>query len=266
MVKHFLVNPNINHLSQQEIQAIEVESTELSSTIWKNRENAAKEAIQEKCTLKHTYDRVIIKVDLQKKNQTTFSNGTTIRLERQYNNFNRRETEPVQGTVISAEYIPAGCEILISHNALHDSNRIFSYKSKSPDIQYFSIPEYECFAWTDKDGTIKPMKNFEFGLRVFQPYQGNVCGIKPLQIKDVLYITTGKLAGNVVHTLKSSDYTIVYQGQDGKEANLIRIRHSEDENFDREEIQAIDHDLTERLKKGELLIGLEIQDAKTINE
>ncbi len=266
MVKHFLINPNIAELSQEEIQSIEKQSTQLSDNIWKKREGKAKEAVQEKCTLKYIDGRVIIMVDLEKKNQTTFSNGTVIRLERQFNNFNRRETQPVQGIVISAEYIPEGSEILISHNALHESNKIFSYKTSSPDIQYYSIPESDCFAWTDKDGTIKPMKNFEFALRVYEPYRGNIAGIKPTLMKEVLFITTGKLAGNVVHTLKAADYQVVYQGQNGKEANLIRIRHSEDENFDREEILAISNSLTERYNNGELKIGLSISDCETIQE
>ena len=266
MAKHFLINPNIAELSKEEIQSIEKQSTQLSDNLWKKKEDKAKEAIKEKCNLKYIQGRVIIKVDLEKKNQTTFSNGTVIRLERQFNNFNRRETEPVQGTVISAEYIPEGSEILISHNALHDSNKIFSYKTSSPDIQYFSIPETDCFAWTDTDGTIKPMKNFEFALRVYEPYRGNIAGIKPTLMKEVLFITTGHLANNIVHTLKAADYQVVYQGGNGKEANLIRVRHSESEDFEREEILAISHSLTERYNNGELKIGLTLSDCKTIKE
>lgn len=266
MAKTFLINPNLTPLSQKEIQTIEKENTNFTNNAWIKREGKAKEALQEKCNLRHIHERVIIMVDLEKKNQTTFSNGTTIRLERQYNNFNRRETEPVQGTVISAEYIPEGSEILISHNALHDSNKIFSYKTHSPDVQYYSIPETDCFAWRDKQGEMQPMANFEFGLRVYKPYTGRISFITPKIINDVLYLTTGHLKGKVVHTLKASDYQVVFQGQNGKEDNLIRIRHSENSNFDREEIQAISKDLTENVNRGTLHIGLTPQDCKPLNE
>ncbi|MES2382389.1 MAG: hypothetical protein V4538_15185 [Bacteroidota bacterium] len=264
-VKYFLLNPEKKSLSKDEIQQIESNKTGLSETIWSAREQKAKEVFEEECTLKHTFGRIIVKANLQSKNEHSFSDGTKIRLERQFNNFNRRETQPVNAIVISADNIPTGSEILIGHNALHDSNKIFSYKSKSPDIQYFSLPEYDCFAWRNSEGKLQPMSNFEFGLRVFKPYEGNIAGIKPMQIKNVLYITTGKFKGLVCHTVEASDYTIIYQGTDGKEAQVIRIRHSDDEDFDREEVQAISHYLTDGVSSGTLLIGLTVSDCKTLN-
>jgi hypothetical protein len=211
--------------------------------------------------LKHVKDRVIIKVDVESKNSHKFENGQTIRLERKYNEFNRRITEPTNAEVISAENIPKGSEILIGHNALHDVNRIFNYAQLSgnvegSDIRYYSIPEMECFAWRDADGSLKPMKNYAFGLRVYEPYKGFLEGIEPTLIENVLYITTGKLSGNICRTLKASDYEIIFQGQNGKEDHIIRCRHYEDECNDREEILAIDNWLTEKLNNGELLIGL----------
>ena len=132
------------------------------------------------------------------------------------------------------------------------------------DVKYFSIPEYECFAWKDKSGKWNPLKNFEFALRVFRPYEGFITGIEPEVVKDVLYVTTGALKGNVVNVLKASDYEIVFQNENGREGNLIRFRHSEDEDFDREEVICINHDLTEKVNDGKLLVGIEIKDAKTI--
>ena len=255
--KYFLVNPNIDHLTPDEVQEVEAKQQEKLQHHWESREARAKEAFEEQCNLKHTYGRVIVKADLEAKNYHTFSNGLTIRRERNFNEFNRRITQPVNAICISGEDIEPGSEILISHNALHDTNKIFSYKSKSPDIQYYSLPEYDCFAWRDKEGNMRPMKNFEFGLRVFKPYSGPLEGIAPTLIKDTLYITTGLLAGKVAHTLKASDYEIIFQGLDGKEDRLIRISHSEDENFDREEIIAIADDLTEQVACGTLLVGLE---------
>lgn len=265
-VKHFILNPEVTHLSKEDVDEIEQKKIAVTSEIWNNREEKAKKAFEQECNLKHTFGRVIVVVDLEEKNYHTFSDGTKIRRERQFNEFNRRITQPVQGTVISGENIPKGSEILVFHNSFHDTNKIFNYKTQSNDIQYFSIPEYDCYAWRNEQGEMQPMTNFEFGLRVFKPYEGMILGQPHTQIKDVLYMTTGKLQGLVVHTLISSDYEIIYQNQDGREGNLIRIRHSEDPNFDREEIQAISNELTEELKRGTLKIGITPKDCKKLSE
>lgn len=218
--------------------------------------------------LKYVYGRVICKVDLQSKNSHRFEDGTVIRLERQYNEFNRRITEPVNATVVSAEHIPTGSEILIGHNALHESNMIYDYVSgeaESSDIKYYSLPEEDCFAWRDSEGNLNPIKNFAFALRVFNPYVGELKGIKPTQLKQILYITTGELKGNICHVLKASDYEIIFQGQNGREDRRIRLRHFEDENNEREEVLAIAHDFNKLLKAGHLLIGLDEKDCKKLN-
>lgn len=217
--------------------------------------------------LKHIEGRVVCSVDLEMKNSHRFSDGTTIRLERQYNNFNKRETEPVNGFVISAENIPIGSEILIHHNSLHDVNRIYNYQALSgaevsSSTKYYSIPETECFAWRNKDGKLMPMKNFAFALRVFEPYNGILEGIQPKLVKEVLYITTGEMKGLVCHVLKASDYEIVFQGQEGREERIIRCRHFEDEANEREEIVAISNSLTRKVNDGKLLVGLSVSDAK----
>lgn len=217
-------------------------------------------------SIKHTHGRVVIKIDIEGKNSHTFSDGTVIRLERNYNNFNKRETEPVNATVISAENIPTDAEILISHNALHEVNKINNYKAETVDIKYYSIPETDCFAWRDEKGELKPMKNFAFALRVFEPYKGILQGIEPKLIPKVLYITTGELSGNICHTLKAADYTIIFQDTNGREGNVIRCRHFEDEINEREEVVAISGSLTKKLKKGELLIGLSPTNCKPIKQ
>lgn len=212
----------------------------------------------------HTHGRIVIKVDMESKNSHTFSDGTTIRLERDWDNFNNREVKPVNATVVSSEYIPTGAEILIHHNCTHPTNEIFNYKSGAANIKYFSIPETDCYAWRNEHGELMPTKNFEFGLRVFEPYQGLIQDIEPKKLKDILYITTGNLSGLVVRTVKAADYEIIFQDVDGREGRLIRLRHSEDENFDREEILAIDYGLTEKVKNNLLFLGLSTTDAKPL--
>jgi hypothetical protein len=212
--------------------------------------------------------KVIISVDLESKNSHTFSDGTKIRLERQYNNLNRRETHPVNATVISGEGMNSGSQILIHPNMTHETYRIYDYAPLSgtiegSDIKYYSIPEEQCYAWLDGD-TWKPLKNFDFALRVYIPYVGLIDGIEPTLVKDVLYVTTGEFKGKVVHTLKSCDYEIIFQGSNGQEDRLIRFRHFPDQEHEREEVIAVDEYLTKKVNNKELIIGLSPLKAKTI--
>ena len=78
--------------------------------------------------------RVIIKIDIEAKNSHTFSDGTKIRLERVYDNFNMRYVKPVNAIVVTAKDIPEGAEVLIHHNSTHDNYRLFDYRSFSEEI------------------------------------------------------------------------------------------------------------------------------------
>lgn len=79
--------------------------------------------------LKHTHGKVVVSVDLQAKNWHTFENGTKIRRERQFNELDRKRTEPVNAHVISGEGIREGTEILVHPNAVADHTRICSLLS-----------------------------------------------------------------------------------------------------------------------------------------
>ena len=214
-------------------------------------------------------NRVIIKVDLESKNSHTFKDGTKIKLERQYDNFNMRYVKPVNAEVVNAKDIPEGAEILIHHNATHDTYKIFNYQrptaEASSDVQYFSIPIEECFMWrTEKGSTWNALNNFITGLRIFEPYNGFLQGIDPSLIKNKIYVTSGELAGNVVGTVISSDYEIIYQNDDGTEGKIIRLRYYPEGN-DRNEVISAEHEYTERVKSGDLLVGYSISDAKKLN-
>lgn len=221
-------------------------------------------------SLKMVDGRVIVSVDLEYKNSHRFDDGTEIIIERKYNQFNRRISEPVNAIVISAQNIPVGTEILIGHNSLHETNKINDYQPLSgaeiaSSVRYFSIPEEECFAYRDAaDGLMKPCKEFQFGLRVFKPYRGVIEGIEPELLNEVLYCTTGDLKGLVVQTLKAADYQIIFQGLNGKEESLIRFRHSDTEELVREEVAMIRNDLTDMVNNGELYVGLDCNTAKPI--
>lgn len=220
--------------------------------------------------LKAPSNRVIIKVDLESKNSHTFKDGTKIKLERVYDNFNMRYVKPVNAEVVDAEDIPAGAEILIHHNATHDTYKIFNYQrpttEASSDIQYFSIPIEECFMWREGKGSIwNALNNFVTALRIFKPYKGMLQGIEPEVMNNKLYITSGELKGRAVNTVISSDYEIIYQNDDGTEGRIIRLRYFPDGN-DRNEIIAINDNMTELVESGELLVGYNKSDAKQLKE
>jgi hypothetical protein len=220
--------------------------------------------------LKAPSNRVIIKVDLESKNSHTFKDGTKIKLERVYDNFNMRYVKPVNAEVVDAKDIPVGAEILIHHNATHDTYKIFNYQrptaEASSDIQYFSIPIEECFMWREEKGSSwNALNNFVTALRIFKPYKGMLQGIEPEVMNNKLYITSGELKGRAVNTVISSDYEIIYQNDDGTEGRIIRLRYFPDGN-DRNEIIAINDNMTELVENGDLWVGYSKSDAKQLKE
>jgi hypothetical protein len=179
-----------------------------------------------------------------------------------------RYVKPVNAEVVNAKDIPVGSEILIHHNATHDTYKIFNYQrptaEASSDMQYFSIPIEECFMWRDKKGsTWNALNNFITGLRIFEPYTGFLEGIEPALVKNKIYVTSGELEGNVVGTVISSDYEIIYQDDDGTEGKIIRLRYYPEGN-DRNEVISIEHEFTNKVKNGELLVGYNTSDAKKL--
>ena len=265
MSKHFLINTKIEKLDSKEIEAIQKEKSTLLHEHKISLDALAQEVLCEDDKIKCVPDKVIVKVDNNSKDYHTFEDGTKIARLRRFNNLNFRETNPVNAWVIDAENIPKGVEILVHHNSIHDSNRIFGYKDKSPDVAYYSILINDCFLWRDADGEWKPIEPFEKALRVFKPYTGALENIEPTLIQDTLYVTSGSLKGNIVKTLKACDFEVVFQGSNGREQRIIRFRPNGCTKSRREpEAIAILKDLNEMLFKGELLVGLSPTDAKTL--
>lgn len=270
MNKKFFVIQDVDiKLSKKEISEIEqhqinVFKEKAENTKKLNKERLAKEDVQ----LKHTENRIIIKIDLDGKDNHTFSDGTQIYRGRRFNNLNVRETDPVNAFVVDAEGIPKGAEILIHPNSIADANKIFGYESISEEqgnsIRYYSIETISAFLWRMGNDEWKPLKGFVTALRVFEPYKGIIEGVPPKQLKNVLYLTSGEYVGNAVYTLKACDYEIIFLNEKGIEERIIRCRHYEDGWNDREELIAIDHDLTQKVNNGELLIGLSDTDCKQL--
>lgn len=222
-------------------------------------------------TTSATRGRIFIKCNLTYKEFHALSDGNIISLKRQFNNFDRRYTQPVNAIVIDSEIIPQGAEILMHHNGVHGTYQIFDYKELGADYisdttKYFSIPEDQCYAWRIGNGEWNPAPGFEFGLRIFKPYIGPLSGILPTQIKNKLLITSGEYCGKAVMTKGNCDYEIIFNNEKGREQRLIRLRHFPNEEAHiREEIVAIDHETTNKIESGEYLIGLSASLANPIN-
>jgi hypothetical protein len=217
--------------------------------------------------LKHLEGRIVVMADKEQKNYCTLEGGSIISLERDYNNLDRSYTQQVLGTVVDGKDIPAGALILFHFNSLHDSYKIFNHTPLSGEqiaagIEMYSIPEEMCYLWkTDKEW--QPCRGIAIGERVWEPYSGIIQGIEPKKIKDTLYIKTGEFKGKVVATLKAAaDYQIIFRNEKGRDETIIRCRHYEEEDHERNEIVAIRHDLTEKVNEGKLLIGLSASTAK----
>lgn len=222
-------------------------------------------------SLMHTEGRIIVSINMEYKNSFTFEDGTKIRLERKYDCFDQKYTQPVNAIVVSADNIPEGSEIIIHHNCTDEANRILNYKPLSgadiaSDIKHFSIFENQAFAWRKGDEWF-PLPGYDFAYRIFKPYTGVLEGIGPTLIKDMLYVYTGEYAGKVCCTLKSCDYQLIFQDVTGREKNIIRFRSSDNEKDKREcEVVAIHEAYTKGVLSGKIHVGITKSDAKPLNE
>lgn len=220
--------------------------------------------------LKNVEGRIVVKADKDGKNWHTFSDGKKIRLERDYNNLDYKYTKQVLGEVVSADDVPTGAMLLFHHNCIHPVNQILNHSKLSGEeitsgVEIFSFSTDECYLWKmPGDKEWKPLKGFATALRVFEPYLGVLQNIPHKKIENILYLTSGNLKGNVCHTLKACDMPIIFNNDEGVEETIIRCRHFEDEEHEREEIVAINHDLTKKIENGSLYVGVTEKDCKQI--
>ena len=223
--------------------------------------------------MKAAKGRLLIKCDRDFKNNHTFEGGLTIRLERNVNNLNHRETMPVQGELLADYFdVPRGATIIFHHNSIHPSNEIFNHSELSGEeiasnIGLYSIPESECYLWKTKDmEEWQPIKGYAIGLRVFEPYKGILQGIPHTKIPNTLYVKSGIYKGKIVRTVKAADYEIVFRNDNGQEQRLIRFRTYCPDFNEREEVLFVEEKLTKDLINGEILVGLTDVDCKKLTE
>jgi len=87
----------------------------------------------------------------------------------------------------------------------------------------------------------------------------------PNKVKGVLYITSGELKGKVCYCLHATGLPIIFNNEQGVEETIIRLRHFEGEELnEREEVIAISEDLTKKVKKGQLYVGINQSNCKPI--
>jgi len=262
MSKYFVVSPSIKLQDKEVINKLRQEQEVVLSDVFSQKRELDNQKLKDEDTLRHIEGKVIVKVDVDGKDSWTFENGQKIEYKRRFNNFNQRETQPVNAFVISGEGMKKGSEILIHANSIHDTNRIFDYKEDNKSVQYFSIQNEMCFAWYDEDKKEwQPLPPYELALRVFEPYDGIITNIEPKQLKDTLFVLSGEFKNKVVRTLVACDYQIIYQGKNGREQSLIRFRPSGTEEREAEAIAILD-EITEKVLSGKLLIGFTTSDAK----
>lgn len=273
-VKHFIINDKINSISKEDSDLLQSEREAVINDTYLSRDKKVSDFLEKDFNLVHVEGRILIKVDLEYKNNYTFANGQEIRLERGYNNLDNAYVCPTQGLVISGDGMPKGALILFHFNSIHDSNRVFNYSQISgaeieANVGIYSIKEEECFLWKlPNEKEWNPIRNYALGYKVFIPYEGGITGIQPTEIKDVLYIYTGDYAGQCYHTVKNANYRLIFRDPEtGRDEEFIRCRPDGDEKSGREpELVAINHAITEKVLNGEYLVGLTPATAKKMND
>jgi len=127
----------------------------------------------------------------------------------------------------------------------------------------FSVPVDMVFCYSmDMDNWI-PCENFLITYRIFKPYKGALYGVTSSVIPHRLYVVKGNtedgedMSGKVCVVTKNSDYQIIYQGRNGREAYVLRTRSRE--------ILGIDSKVLSLVQEGEYLLGYSYKDADTIH-
>ena len=222
--------------------------------------------------MKHLKDKVIVKIGTKQKETLDWVGGTTLKIEKGHD-FNLRQDLASMGFMISSDYIPQGSRVLLHHLSSQISYEvadedILTDEERKEGYKIFSIPEDNVFCFRLEGETEwQPAKNYLITLRMYQPYLGALVGIDPIRINGRLWVLKGgdlfeeeftDLSGTCCIVTDHSDYEIIFHDTDNKEYRILRTRNRE--------ISAIDHYLTEKVNKGEILLGLNENDCVTLNE
>lgn len=205
--------------------------------------------------------RVLIKMDVRQKEKVELgSTGILLYVEKNYN-FNLREDKSSMAVLIDGIGLKEGVKCLVHHlssepSYLINDETLLTKEEYLEGYKVFSIPEDNVFCYSEDGVEWQPCKNFLMTSRMYKPYKGTISGIPNERVEGALYIDKGfdyeggeekDLSGNVAMVTPNSDYEIIFVDELHKEHRVIRTRNRE--------IQAIHHNLTDKVKKGEILVG-----------
>ena len=100
MSKYFLVNPKLQNQDTAVLNELRVEKESSYNNTFLKIKSVNQDQLLQEDNLKHVDGRVVVKIDIDSKDSWTFDNGQTIEYKRRFNNFNVRETNPVNCHVI----------------------------------------------------------------------------------------------------------------------------------------------------------------------
>lgn len=205
--------------------------------------------------LKAVERNYLVRMIMDNKEKYKLTDDIEIEIQRGYE-FNRRLDACSFAIIIDGEGLPTGAEALVHHNAGTPSFQVPNLKNEGQDV--YSIPTDFLFCYREEGKDWMPAKDFLITKRIFKKYEGALFGIEPEQVSQRLYIEKGvypnyEVEGKVCVVTKHSDYEIIFH-DNGKEKSLVRTRTRE--------LIAIDKNLTDEVKNGNLLIGNNLKDVK----
>ncbi len=219
--------------------------------------------------MKALYGSILVKLDTKQKEKYNLTKDVKIEIERGYN-FNLREDRASMGYIVEGGGLKEGDYCLLNYLALEQGyiiqdENILTKEEKKEGFKVLSVPKDMVFATSPDGKDWTPCKNFFLTLRIFKPYGGMILGVEPELVKEKLYVVKGfdeydgkktDLSGKVMCVTANSAYVIEWHNTENREEKLIRTMGRE--------LLAIDHSMTDEVKKGNYLIGIETTDCKKL--
>lgn len=214
-------------------------------------------------------NKVLIRIDMTQKEKYSLGNGKTLHWQRGFN-FNLREDRATYGYVVDGNGMKEGTPVLVNYLSTEpsyaaDNETILTEEEKKEGFRIRNIEADMIFCYFDGEKW-QPCKGFLITKRIFKPYNGLLVGIEHERIKGRLYVVKGfdeydgevtDLSGKVCCVTPHSDVELIWHDESSRERRLIRTMNRE--------IEAIDNDMTEQVKNGELLVGVAHNYCSTLN-
>jgi len=206
-------------------------------------------------------NRVLVKVPMDLKEFYQLADDVKLFWPRWINNFDGREDNPVNGVVVNGEGLEEGVEVLLEHNATHESNEIFdSDYPLEPNFKLFSVAVTEVLLWRykyDKEDKLKGWQLYRNVMIVSNLFihRKSIIILEPEQIKNRVFVLRGQYENKALIVAKAVAYTIVYQEANGRDAQITIMKDTE--SIDVPVILGVDEGLTEKVLCGEVSMAKE---------